>query len=246
MNYLQFFRFLRRRNYLTFAAVAASMALLAVVFMGVGKHERTNDGKVDVDVGGGGPQTRPVATDGRVFAPGSRQRAVCDPVGVLDRRTDTEGTRREVLIHERINDANSKRHPEVGGRSEVPNPPGSQGVTDRIERQQLRAGSSFAARRQTFIVTAYCSCKKCCGPRACGITASGKPVTANGGAFLAADRRLPFGTVIRVPGYASGLPVPVLDRGGAITAGRLDVYYPTHQAALNWGRKTLTVEIIND
>jgi len=120
MNYLQFFRFLRRRNYLTFAAVAASMALLAVVFMGVGKHERANDGKVDVDVGGGGPQTRPVATDGRVFAPGSRQRAVCDPVGVLDRRPDQEGTRRLFDALRQAESAGNDRAAGDGGTSRGP------------------------------------------------------------------------------------------------------------------------------
>ena len=34
------------------------------------------------------------------------------------------------------------------------------------------------------------ACKKCCGPRAMGITASGKPVSHNGGKFVAADTRL--------------------------------------------------------
>lgn len=98
--------------------------------------------------------------------------------------------------------------------------------------------------RRTFVVTAYCPCKKCCGPRACGITASGAPVSANHGLFVAADRTIPFGTRISIPGYANGDGVPVLDRGGAIRQGRLDVYFPTHQAALNWGRKTLTCEVM--
>ena len=49
--------------------------------------------------------------------------------------------------------------------------------------------------------------------------------------------------MVAIPGYAEGKPVPVLDRGGAIKGNRLDVFFPTHQAALNWDRKTLTVEI---
>jgi 3D (Asp-Asp-Asp) domain-containing protein len=148
-----------------------------------------------------------------------------------------------VYKQERVYDANSKGHQAVGDYREVPNPPTSQGVQEGILSLRHRhTGGSLAARRQTFIVTAYCPCRKCCGPRACGITASGKPVTANGGFFLAADRAVPFGTMIRVPGYAGGRAVPVLDRGGAIRGNRLDLFFPTHKAALAFGRKTLTCE----
>ena len=93
-------------------------------------------------------------------------------------------------------------------------------------------------------VTAYCPCKICCGPLAHGVTASGEPVEHNGGQFVAADRRLPFGTQLRVPGYAGGVVVPVLDRGGAIRGRRLDVFFPTHAEARRWGRQTLPVQII--
>jgi len=91
-----------------------------------------------------------------------------------------------------------------------------------------------------MIVTAYCPCEKCCGRWADGVTASGRPVTFNGGRFVAADRSVPFGTMIHVPGYGT---VPVLDRGGAIRGNRLDVFFPDHTQALKWGRRTLTVTI---
>lgn len=96
---------------------------------------------------------------------------------------------------------------------------------------------------QHMKVTAYCPCIKCCGRWADGMTASGKPVTANGGRFVAADRTLPFGTLVIVPGYADGKPVPVLDRGGAIHGDRLDVFFPTHQQARRWGVRWLDVQI---
>jgi 3D (Asp-Asp-Asp) domain-containing protein len=86
-------------------------------------------------------------------------------------------------------------------------------------------------------VTAYCPCAKCCGSHAQGITASGKPVTYNGGLFVAADRVHKFGTKLIVPGYAGGAPVEVIDRGGAIKGNKLDVYFPTHAEALKWGRQ---------
>ncbi|MBE3120165.1 MAG: 3D domain-containing protein [Candidatus Atribacteria bacterium] len=93
-----------------------------------------------------------------------------------------------------------------------------------------------------YRVTAYCSCKLCCGPRACGITASGKPVSANGGRFVAADRSIPFGTMLTIPGYGT---VPVLDRGGAIRGNRIDLYFPTHQTARRVGVKYLNVKEIH-
>lgn len=62
---------------------------------------------------------------------------------------------------------------------------------------------------------------------------------------MAADKSVPFGTLVIVPGYADGRPVKVLDRGGAIKGNRLDVFFTDHQEALNWGvqwRKVRFVE----
>lgn len=85
-------------------------------------------------------------------------------------------------------------------------------------------------------VTAYCPCEKCCGRWADGHFADGSPV---GGRAIAADTSLyPFGTTFDVPGY--GVAV-VKDRGGAIKGKRLDLYFNSHQEALNWGRQTITV-----
>ena len=93
-------------------------------------------------------------------------------------------------------------------------------------------------------VTAYCPCTKCCGPKAQGITASGKRISHNDGLFVAADKRFAFGTKLVIPGYAAGHVVEVLDRGGAIKGNKLDVYFHSHQEALNWGRQKLTVTVV--
>ena len=92
-----------------------------------------------------------------------------------------------------------------------------------------------------MLVTAYCPCTECCGPNARGITASGRPVSANGGRFVAADRSIPFGTMLVIPGYNDGRPVEVLDRGGAIKGDHLDVFFPTHGQAKRWGARRLEV-----
>jgi len=90
-------------------------------------------------------------------------------------------------------------------------------------------------------VSAYCPCEKCCGEWADGFTACGKLAQ---GCFVAAPRSYPFGTILVIPGYNDSRPVPVLDRGGAIKGNKLDVFFSTHQAALNWGRRTLKVRVV--
>jgi len=96
-----------------------------------------------------------------------------------------------------------------------------------------------------MLVTAYCPCTECCGTNAQGITASGRPVSANGGKFVAADTDLSFGTLLLIPGYNDGRPTEVLDRGGAIKGNRLDVYFPTHEEAKQWGVRRLVVDRVD-
>ena len=93
----------------------------------------------------------------------------------------------------------------------------------------------------TMRVTAYCPCAKCCGTSSPGITASGETADTP---LVAAPRHLPFYTWLIVPGYNNNRPVQVLDRGGTIKGNCLDVLFPTHQEALNWGVKYLQVEIL--
>lgn len=90
-------------------------------------------------------------------------------------------------------------------------------------------------------VTAYCPCEKCCGEFADGVTASGHKIK-EGDRFVAADKSVPFRTMLLIPGYNDNKPVPVLDRGGAIKGARLDVFFNTHQEALNWGVKWLKIQ----
>lgn len=91
----------------------------------------------------------------------------------------------------------------------------------------------------TMVVTAYCPCSKCCG-KSDGITASG--VKAKQGVTVAADTRFfPFGTKLEIDGKI----YTVQDRGGAIKGNRIDLYFESHQSALNFGRQTRQVKILN-
>jgi len=83
-----------------------------------------------------------------------------------------------------------------------------------------------------FTVTAYCSCQKCCGREAQGITASGKKV---GRGMIAADWGvLPQGARVRLAIFP-GRTFVVEDTGSAITGNRIDVWLPSHQAAIEFG-----------
>jgi len=93
-------------------------------------------------------------------------------------------------------------------------------------------------------VTAYSPDARSCGEHADGQTATLHSVTTNAGKLVAADTSLfPYGTLLSVPGYDEGRVVPVLDCGGAIKGRRLDVLYPTHKAARQWGVQDLDVVV---
>lgn len=99
-------------------------------------------------------------------------------------------------------------------------------------------------RTMQMLVTAYSPDERSCGKFADGFTASGYSVWTNGMKLVAADTRLlPFGSIVTIPGYHDGKPVPVLDRGGKIKGHRLDVLYPTHEVALKWGAQRLDVTV---
>lgn len=86
------------------------------------------------------------------------------------------------------------------------------------------------------IATAYCNCKKCTGWGK-GITASGVK-TSRG--VIAAPRHIPFNTVIKLEGLGN---FTVQDRGGGIKLKNgnvhIDVWMPSHQEAIEFGKKKL-------
>ncbi|OQW97579.1 MAG: hypothetical protein BWK77_01400 [Verrucomicrobia bacterium A1] len=105
--------------------------------------------------------------------------------------------------------------------------------------------------------TAYCPCGDCCGWRrnwllrpviasgpnrgrrkAVGITATG--TEARPGTVAADPRMLPFGTILYVPGYGYGR---VEDTGGDIKGNRIDLFYPSHAEALDWGRHKVRCKV---
>ena len=128
---------------------------------------------------------------------------------------------------------------EPAASAAAPESPSAEPAQPTFDGRPIRPARTIRMR-----VTAYSPDARSCGKFADGITASGLPVTANDMKLVAADTRdLPFGTILTIPGYHDAQPVPVLDRGGKIKGNRLDVLYPTHERALQWGVQWLDVTI---
>jgi 3D (Asp-Asp-Asp) domain-containing protein len=93
-------------------------------------------------------------------------------------------------------------------------------------------------------VTGYSPDERSCGDSADGITSSLHSVWTNGMKLVAADTSvLPLGSMVSLEGYDDGQVVPVLDRGGAIKGYRLDLLFPTHEQAREWGVKKMKVTV---
>ena len=97
--------------------------------------------------------------------------------------------------------------------------------------------STAVVNGETYKVTAYCACSKCCG-KTTGITASGTRATA--GRTVAASSKFAFGTKLNIGGNI----YTVEDRGGAIKGNRIDIYVNSHSAALQWGVRYLPVSVV--
>lgn len=107
--------------------------------------------------------------------------------------------------------------------------------------------TTWKARNCKVVATAYCPCKICCGKHADGKTAIGEDAMKAG---VAVDPKLfKLGqTMFDIPEYRRGKNrngswIPADDTGRAIRGFRIDVRFETHEEALKWGRKTLTVRV---
>ncbi len=106
---------------------------------------------------------------------------------------------------------------------------------ETVEKVEVESDQASGEYLGEFVATAYCSCAYCCG-KTDGITASGTYCTA--GRTIAADTSIfPFGTELVIDGHT----YVVEDVGGAIGGHRIDIYFDSHQEALNYGRRTVQV-----
>lgn len=96
---------------------------------------------------------------------------------------------------------------------------------------------------ESYTVTAYCACKKCCGRWSGGPTASGVMPVA--GVTCAGPRSIPFGTRVRIEGVGERV---VQDRLAKRFDNRFDVFFGSdeqaHGKALRFGKRKLKVEVL--
>ena len=139
---------------------------------------------------------------------------------------------------------------------------GGHAETDKVGLAVRTVPPDFAGEEQELLVTGYCNCGKCCGwrkrwwlfgepvynygkmkglPKKVGLTASGS--VAEMGTIAADPAVYPFGTRIAVPGYGVGT---VRDIGGAIKGAHVDVWFPSHEAAIAWGSRKINVKVARD
>ena len=95
----------------------------------------------------------------------------------------------------------------------------------------------------TFELSAYCPCEYCCDTYT-GITASGLNVEVG---MCAAPDNIPFDSICVIPEL--GMELNVQNRGSYIINTydrlvRLDVYYNSHEEALEFGRKVVEGYVI--
>lgn len=105
--------------------------------------------------------------------------------------------------------------------------------SEKKENERIALGS--------FEVTAYCSCVKCCGQWADGITYTGTKATE--GRTIAVDPDvIPLGSKVEI----DGVTYIAEDIGGAVDGNRLDLYFNSHDEALSWGRQYREVFLIEE
>ena len=86
-----------------------------------------------------------------------------------------------------------------------------------------------------FDTTAYCNCESCCSG-GFALTYSGTVPTANH--TISADiTRFPIGTRLMI----GDTIYTVEDIGSGVSSNLLDIYFDTHQEALNYGKQTVDV-----
>ncbi len=97
-------------------------------------------------------------------------------------------------------------------------------------------------RAEVFTATAYCSCEKCCNKKPSdkwyGITATGKE--AKWGTVAVDKNVIKLGSRLRIEGF-SNTTFRAEDVGRAIKGKHIDIWFPSHKEALEFGVKKMVV-----
>lgn len=92
----------------------------------------------------------------------------------------------------------------------------------------------------SFRLSFYCTCEKCCGAYATGLTKSGTTVTE--GRTIAVDPKvIPLGSRVYIDGYGVFIAE---DIGSAIKENKIDIAVGNHEQALKLGIDEATVYLV--
>jgi len=101
------------------------------------------------------------------------------------------------------------------------------------------SSNSKSGKVLTMVATAYDGCYECNKPYYGLPSYIGLPLARG---IVAVDPRvIPMGTKLYVEGYGNAIAA---DQGNAIKGNRIDLFFDTHQQALNYGMKTVKVTIL--
>lgn len=101
------------------------------------------------------------------------------------------------------------------------------------------APASQSGKEMQVSATAYTAfCAGCSGVTATGIDLRSNP---NQKVIAVDPTVIPLGSTVWVEGYGTAIAG---DTGGAIKGNKIDVFIPSRDAALQWGRKTVTIKIL--
>ncbi len=112
-------------------------------------------------------------------------------------------------------------------------------VVDQVDFAKLNGKAVL------FTITAYCPCRICCGDYSYEVTGK-EPCTATGtvpvaGRTIAVDPSvIPYGSHVNIEGMGTYIAE---DCGGAVNDNHIDVYFNTHEEAIQFGVKKLYVTV---
>lgn len=118
--------------------------------------------------------------------------------------------------------------------------PAPQAPTESAPAAEAAPTTTTSSKEITVEATAYtASCEGCSGITATGINLIDNP---NQKVISVDPSVIPLGSKVYVEGYGEAIAG---DTGGAIKGNKIDVFIPSKQDAINFGRKQLKVTILN-
>ncbi|MBD8026169.1 LysM peptidoglycan-binding domain-containing protein [Ureibacillus sp. Re31] len=139
---------------------------------------------------------------------------------VADASSANTQVKQEKSVKEKKNQSNSKTTETKSAVSSSPEP--------------------TSGKEMTVTATAYTAyCEGCSGTTAIGINLRANP---NQKVIAVDPNIIPLGSRVWVEGYGEAIAG---DTGGAIKGNKIDVFIPSQDQALEWGRKKVKVKILN-